>query len=150
MSNNFYKNPDIFSGFLKNLKSLIFKDLATKYLMKINKDKIKQIISKIDVEQLIESFFNDKFPKSSEEDRTLTCNSINKAKKKKTVKKITDCPHTDRKHYAKNMCYACYHRQGREKKAWECQHTNMAHYAFGLCHNCYQNKHLFKKKLTLV
>jgi hypothetical protein len=40
------------------------------------------------------------------------------------VKKVTACPHKDRKHYAKNMCNNCYHRQGRNRLAWDCDHTD--------------------------
>jgi hypothetical protein len=56
------------------------------------------------------------------------------------------CPHLDKKHYAKNMCNACYHRQGRVKKAWLCPHTNKVHYARGKCRNCYLNSY---HKVTL-
>jgi hypothetical protein len=49
------------------------------------------------------------------------------------------CPHTDKKHYAKNLCNTCYHRQGRSKKAWLCPHTYKVHYARGKCRNCYLN-----------
>lgn len=52
------------------------------------------------------------------------------------------CPHKDKKHYAKNMCNNCYHRQGRVKAAWACPHTNRRHYAKGKCQFCYiQNYH---------
>lgn len=69
-------------------------------------------------------------------------------------KKInTACPHKDKKHYAKNMCSACYHRIGRTKMSWKCQHKSRAHYARGLCQNCYlslyhQNKGFAKKRNT--
>lgn len=53
--------------------------------------------------------------------------------------KQVNCPHRDRKHYAKNMCYTCYHKLGREKKAWLCPHTYKTHYARGKCRNCYIN-----------
>lgn len=56
-----------------------------------------------------------------------------------TGRKENMCPHTDKRHYAKNMCNACYHRQGRVKKAWLCAHTNKTHYARGKCRNCYLN-----------
>ena len=57
---------------------------------------------------------------------------------KKNTNKITACPHTYRKHYAKNMCDNCYHIMGRSKKPWQCEHTNKHHYAKGLCQSCYQ------------
>jgi len=56
---------------------------------------------------------------------------------KKKTKEIINCPHVDRKHYAKNMCNNCYHKQGRMKKAWDCSHVNLFHYAKGKCQNCY-------------
>jgi len=61
------------------------------------------------------------------------------SEKKLRTKEIFNCPHTDRKHYAKNMCNNCYHKQGRVKKAWLCSHTNRPHYARGKCQNCYLN-----------
>jgi hypothetical protein len=56
-----------------------------------------------------------------------------------STRKENTCPHTDKRHYAKNMCNACYHRQGRVKKAWLCAHTTKIHYARGKCRNCYLN-----------
>ena len=54
-----------------------------------------------------------------------------------TKKQIVDCPHTDRRYYAKGMCVNCYHRRGRTKKAWNCPHTKKTHYSKGLCKYCY-------------
>jgi len=54
---------------------------------------------------------------------------------------VNSCPHSTRKHYAKNMCNNCYHKQGREKKAWLCEHTKKPHYAKGKCQNCYLNQY---------
>lgn len=56
---------------------------------------------------------------------------------KRKCREVTACPHTDRKHYAKNMCNNCYHRQGREKQAWVCPHSDRSHYAKGKCQFCY-------------
>ncbi|CAG9311633.1 unnamed protein product [Blepharisma stoltei] len=56
---------------------------------------------------------------------------------KRKAKEITACPHTDRKHYAKNMCNNCYHRLGRDKQAWACPHQDRQHYAKGKCQMCY-------------
>jgi hypothetical protein len=56
---------------------------------------------------------------------------------KKKSKSITACPHSARKHYAKNMCNNCYHRLGRNKTAWDCEHTDRKHYAKGKCQFCY-------------
>ncbi|OMJ73029.1 hypothetical protein SteCoe_28386 [Stentor coeruleus] len=55
----------------------------------------------------------------------------------KKVKAVTACPHSARKHYAKNMCNNCYHRLGRDKSAWLCEHSDRKHYAKGLCQFCY-------------
>jgi len=51
------------------------------------------------------------------------------------------CPHSDRKHYAKNMCNNCYHKQGRNKLAWLCEHGDRQAYAKGKCQNCYLNEY---------
>lgn len=52
-------------------------------------------------------------------------------------KLVTACPHSARKHYAKNMCNNCYHRLGRSKNAWECPHSDRKLYAKGKCQFCY-------------
>ena len=52
-------------------------------------------------------------------------------------KKVIECPHTDKRYYAKGMCVNCYHRRGRTKKAWKCAHTRKMHYSKGLCKFCY-------------
>lgn len=58
------------------------------------------------------------------------------------------CPHTDRKHYAKNMCNNCYHKQGRNKKATKCPHRERQNYAKGKCQNCYLNDyHKVKRRM---
>ena len=66
--------------------------------------------------------------------------SLGGEKKDKTGKacKInTACPHTDRKHYAKNMCNNCYHKLGRKKAVWLCPHEDRILYAKGKCQKCY-------------
>lgn len=52
-------------------------------------------------------------------------------------KRITACPHVNKKHYAKNMCNNCYHRVGRRKTAWDCPHLERQLYAKGKCQFCY-------------
>ena len=52
-------------------------------------------------------------------------------------RQIVNCPHKDRRYYAKGMCVNCYHRRGRTKKAWLCPHTRKTHYSKGLCKYCY-------------
>lgn len=59
---------------------------------------------------------------------------------------INKCPHTDRKHYAKNMCHNCYHRKGKTKMATVCGHTERSHYSSGMCQNCYLAKYYIKRK----
>ena len=56
---------------------------------------------------------------------------------RRKISKITNCPHTHKKHYAKGMCNYCYHMYGRNSKASYCKHTNRQVYAKGLCHKCY-------------
>ena len=53
----------------------------------------------------------------------------------------TACPHIERKHYAKNMCNYCYHKDGRSGNAWLCPHTDRLLYAKGKCHFCYLQKY---------
>jgi len=57
------------------------------------------------------------------------------------TKVVTNCEHTDRKHYAKGLCSTCYHKNGRTKKAWNCEHKNKLHYAKGCCQECYITFH---------
>jgi hypothetical protein len=65
-------------------------------------------------------------------------------------REIFKCPHTDRKHYAKNMCHNCYHRKGKSKMAYACGHTNKSHYSSGMCQNCYLAKYYIKRKNKMV
>lgn len=61
---------------------------------------------------------------------------------------VYKCPHTDRKHYAKNMCNNCYHKLGRDKKATKCPHNDRLNYAKGKCQNCYLNDyHKVKRRM---
>ena len=50
---------------------------------------------------------------------------------------VTKCPHTDRKHYAKNMCSSCYRKYGRNQNATKCPHTDRQLYSMGMCQSCY-------------
>ena len=58
-------------------------------------------------------------------------NNIGETLRKRRL--ILRCPHTDQKHYAKNMCHNCYHRIGKTKMAYACEHRNKSHYSRGLC-----------------
>ena len=64
-------------------------------------------------------------------------NLVSQGTTKRRCKAVTACPHPDRKHYAKNMCNNCYHREGRSKLAWACPHTDRNFYAKGKCQFCY-------------
>jgi len=55
--------------------------------------------------------------------------------KSKKIKKVNQCGHPERPHYAKYMCNQCYLKYGRTKKPWLCKHEKL--YAQGLCQNCY-------------
>ena len=50
---------------------------------------------------------------------------------------VTKCPHTNRKHYAKNMCSSCYRKFGRKEYATKCEHTDRLNYSIGMCQTCY-------------
>ena len=50
---------------------------------------------------------------------------------------ITKCPHTHRKHYAKNMCSSCYRKYGRNQYASKCEHKDRLLYSMGMCQTCY-------------
>ena len=65
---------------------------------------------------------------------------------KRARRPILNCPHTERKHYAKNMCQNCYHRRGKTKMAYACGHPNKSHYSSGMCQNCYLAKYYLKRK----
>ena len=81
---------------------------------------------------------------SNEDERKESMDNSNLRKRMNVFK----WPHTDRKHYAKNMCNNCYHKQGRNKKATKCSHKDRQNYAKGKCQNCYLNDyHKVKRRL---
>ena len=63
---------------------------------------------------------------------------INSVVRQKYRGTCTDCPHPERKHYAKGMCNYCYHTYGRTKLATACKHFDRKSYAKSMCHSCYQ------------
>ena len=63
----------------------------------------------------------------------------NLKKRQRKKREITNCQHTDQKHYAKGMCNHCYHLYGRKGKANKCEHTDKHNYARGMCQQCYFN-----------
>jgi len=64
------------------------------------------------------------------------------------VMTITKCPHTSRKHYAKNMCSSCYRKFGRNQNAWKCEHHDRLLYSMGMCQTCYLSD--YHKRRTKV
>ena len=64
--------------------------------------------------------------------------------------KITRCPHTNRKHYAKNMCANCYRRFGRDIKATKCKHKDRLAYSLGMCQACYLGDYHKRRALGLL
>jgi hypothetical protein len=123
VDNNFVKLVE------KKIVASIYSDIMKKIL---NKDIQHKIMSGLQIDKIIDCF---NLPSPSKKPIKILGN-------KRKSKTITDCPHTDRKHYARNMCENCYHTLGRKKKPWECSHTNKYHYAHGLCHNCYQSQYV--------
>jgi|LauGreDrversion4_2_1035121.scaffolds.fasta_scaffold169993_5 hypothetical protein len=53
--------------------------------------------------------------------------------KPKVIMMNTNCPHINRKHYAKNMCSSCYRKNGRTSYATKCPHKNRILYSKGMC-----------------
>ena len=43
----------------------------------------------------------------------------------KSSKRVNECGHSDKEHYAKGMCNNCYHKFGRNKKPWICGHEKL-------------------------
>lgn len=66
----------------------------------------------------------------------------------KRLMQNTRCPHIERKHYAKNMCSACYHKTARPSRAWKCPHRHLPLYAKGRCHDCYIVHYYRRKPLS--
>ena len=52
--------------------------------------------------------------------------------------KITDCPHTSRRHYAKGMCMTCYNERGRPNRVYICLHMSRQVDETGMCQKCYR------------
>ena len=121
-------------------KDLTWDSYKHSILTVLEKDTIFNLTSNMKIGKMIKTVFGD----DGKNDDTLSSDSMlsNKRRKYKNKKSNSECPHLNKKHYAKNKCYNCYHREGRQKKAWNCPHSSKAHYALGLCHNCYQNNHI--------
>jgi hypothetical protein len=115
--NDFSFSSDIASAIKGDIEGSIRRDIITKLWTSINTNDntIMSIMDEIGKDKLNDNQLNHKHSRS-----------------------VTKCKHYNKKHYAKGMCYNCYHRQGRHKKAWECKHKDKPHYAKGLCNNCYQ------------
>lgn len=137
--------------------------LITDSLKNLNEKRVKEMISQMDLNQTIASYFNIDDNKNNCKHKSLKPQGktskikkqqeqkfLNKKRNDKQIKSVTACPHKESKHYAKNMCYNCYHREGRAKKAWACEHHNRSHYAHGMCHNCYQTNHIEKIRQSIL
>lgn len=61
---------------------------------------------------------------------------------------VTKCPHTDRKHYAKNMCASCYRKNGRGQLTWNCKHKDRLNYSMGMCQTCYLSDYNKRRNKT--
>lgn len=143
-----------------SIKEEVISMLVSNSLRNLNEKRIQEIISEMDLNETIASYFNvdDNNNNNSKPKHLKIQEKTNKIKKQqdekflnkkrndKQIKLVDACPHKESKHYAKNMCYNCYHREGRAKKAWACEHVNRSHYAHGMCHNCYQTTHIEKIK----
>jgi len=104
---------------------------------------IQSILQELNVQKSFSCFGSNEEENTERERIVLNYTGLRqKAQKQRKIKKISACEHINQKHYAKNMCYNCYLKSGREKKAWKCKHVNAPHYALGQCHNCYQIHHL--------
>ena len=93
-------------------------------------------------ESICEKFSNKRVKKSSRKSQTKTViNNKGEARiirrRNRKKRQVTDCPHTDKDHYAKGMCNQCYHILGRSHKATLCEHTELLAYAKGKCQKCY-------------
>lgn len=66
--------------------------------------------------------------------------------KRKRNQTVTNCPHTNQKHYAKGMCNNCYHKCGRVMRPLLCSHNDKFHYAKGYCQSCYHSRFIKRKK----
>jgi hypothetical protein len=145
-----------------SIKEEVISMLITNSLRNLNEKRIKEIISEMDLNETIASYFNVDDNNNNCKQKHLKIQGksnkikkqqdekfLNKKRNDKQIKLVTACPHQESKHYAKNMCYNCYHREGRAKKAWACKHINRSHYAHGMCHNCYQTNHIEKIKQSI-
>ena len=123
-------------------KDLTWDKYKNSLLNALEKDSISDIASTMKFGYIIKNIFKD-----DKNDDTISSASLSSHKRRryKNKKVVTECPHPNRKHYAKRKCYNCYHKEGRVKKAWVCEHSTKPHYAHGLCHNCYQNNHIEMK-----
>ncbi|CAG9335711.1 unnamed protein product [Blepharisma stoltei] len=95
------------------------------------------------------NIFSDEVPDLEESEPKKIIKKVYK-RKKAYKKRITACPHTNKRHYARNMCNNCYHRSGRQKKAWTCPHQDRQLYAKGMCQFCYLQSYHKSKSLKIV
>ena len=102
---------------------------------------------KLDIEKSVNDFTSVDCKDTHDlEKASETPEAVDESKGERKRREIFKCPHTDRKHYAKNMCHNCYHRKGKTKMATVCGHTHKSHYSSGMCQNCYLAKYYLKRK----
>ena len=57
--------------------------------------------------------------------------------RRRRLPKVNKCKHTDRRHYAKNLCGPCYRRFMHDIRATKYKHTDRLPYLLGMCQACY-------------
>ena len=150
--NSFQQNEENVSSLIdKCSQNYLVKNIIDKFCSYLNNNGFS-IVSKQNLN--LNQNNNKNLNEEINSNNNFSCGSKDSIKRKKEV---ILCHHKDRKHYARNMCSNCYHKQGRIKKAWLCIHKNKPHYAKGKCHICYLNcynqvnkKLLFSKKKSLI
>ena len=78
----------------------------------------------------------------------VNVNPIVEDQKNSRMYMITECPHRDRKYYARGMCKSCYNAYGKVNYATECAHSNKMVYALKKCQKCYsKDRYSSRQKL---
>jgi hypothetical protein len=158
---------ELFTAKMVSIPQPIVSPAETTCTSQINfEDKVESMCDSVDIKKenldIILETEELKAPETEEEDeetkelepepvlelKPIKKNIIRKKISKRKRRKSNVCGHLDRDHYAKNLCYNCYHRKGRTKKPWNCSHDRL--YAQGLCQNCYINEYNRKKRLNEV
>jgi hypothetical protein len=97
----------------------IFVNLIKKKIISSIYSEITQKLLNTEIQQKIMSEFNlDQIVNFFESPSDRSTDYLGKKKRR-----ITDCPHIDRKHYAKNMCGSCYHGIERKRRLRRRKHS---------------------------